>query len=395
MTSIDQILNQIPGVAKPFGKFLVSLLSAYSLFQGKANRTNLHRYGGPSPSTQYRWQGRNHPISFADLNLRILQDAGVLEAPVAIALDATFIPKSGKHTHGIAKFWDSSQDRAHKGLELSVLSLVSLGQQPRAWALHARQTPAELAFPDNRTSHYIKHLRSQRHRFPDKVRHVLADSLYANFAFVHAVLQMDLHLVSKLRKDADLRYLYDGPYSGRGRAKQYDGKVDYEDWSRWEKLDLGDDRLQGYTQVVNHKSLRQNMRVVVIFPQGQAQRRRVLMCTDTDVTGAQVLRWYKARFQIEFVIRDAKQHTGLCDGQMRSERGLDFHFNTSLCALNLIYVQEKARVGDGVFSLASFKRRKYNETLLETLFLKLDLPPTCPKVQAAFNQLRNYGVIAA
>ena len=257
------------------------------------------------------------------------------------------------------------------------------------------QTPAELAFPDNRTSHYIRHLRSLRHRLPEQVRHVLADSLYANFAFIHAVLQMGLELVSKLRQDANLRYLYKGLYSGKGRRKMYDGKVDYQDWSKWDGLDLDDDRLEGYTLVVNHQRFKENMRVVVIFPKGQPDKRRVLMCTDVEVEGVELLHWYKARFQIEFVIRDAKQHTGLCDGQMRSSQGLDFHFNSSLASLSLMYAQEKARVDDGVFSIASLKRRKYNETLLETAFLKLGLPSTCPKVQTAFHELRNYGVIAA
>ena len=35
-----------------------------------------------------------------------------------------------------------------------------------------------------------------------------------------------LHLISKLRKDADLTYLYTGEISiGKGRRKQYDGKM--------------------------------------------------------------------------------------------------------------------------------------------------------------------------
>ncbi len=393
MTSIEQILSQMPGIAKPQRNFLVSLFGAYCLFQGRANMTNLHRYGAPSPRTQSRWHRRR--FDFADFNLRLLEDADLLGGPLAVAIDATFIPKSGKRTFGLANFWDSSQDRAHKGLELSLLALVSLQKQPRAWPLHARQTAAQQDFPDNRTGAYIKHLRSQRHLLPGQVRYVLADSLYANFAFVSAVLQMDLHLISKLRRDADLRYLYQGEQSKRGRKKQYDGKVDFEDWSRWEAVDVGDERIVGYSQVVNHASLRCNTRVVVLFPKGQPQKRRVLMCTDPLIDAVQVLQWYKARFQIEFVFRDAKQHTGLRDGQMRSASGLDFHFNSSLSALNTIYAQEQAQRCQGVLSMASFKRRKYNELLIEFLFSELDISPTSEKAQGAFSRLRNYGVIAS
>jgi hypothetical protein len=45
--------------------------------------------------------------------------------------------------------------------------------------------------------------------------------------------------------------------------------------------------------------------------------------------------FYKARFQIEFIFRDAKQFTGLLDCQSCDADKLDFHFNASLTALNL------------------------------------------------------------
>jgi hypothetical protein len=50
------------------------------------------------------------------------------------------------------------------------------------------------------------------------------------------------------------------------------------------------------------------------------------------------LRYYKARFQIEFLFRDAKQFTGLNDHQVRDQKKLDFHLNLSLTALNLLPV---------------------------------------------------------
>jgi hypothetical protein len=40
----------------------------------------------------------------------------------------------------------------------------------------------------------------------------------------------------------------------------------------------------------------------------------------------------------EFIFRDAKQFTGMCDCQARSAEKLDFHVNASLMALNLARV---------------------------------------------------------
>ena len=41
-------------------------------------------------------------------------------------------------------------------------------------------------------------------------------------------------------------------------------------------------------------------------------------------------------YRLEFVIRDAKQHTGLAHGQARSQDKIDFHLNASLTATNLL-----------------------------------------------------------
>ena len=54
---------------------------------------------------------------------------------------------------------------------------------------------------------------------------------------------------------------------------------------------------------------------------------------------------YRLRYQIEFVIRDAKQHTGLPHCQARSQEKLDFHLNMSVAAVNLLRLLETALGG--------------------------------------------------
>ncbi|MBN3883449.1 MAG: transposase [Nostoc sp. JL34] len=49
----------------------------------------------------------------------------------------------------------------------------------------------------------------------------------------------------------------------------------------------------------------------------------------------EIYHFYKLRFQIEFIFRDAKQFTGLSDCQARDVKKLDFHFNASFTALNI------------------------------------------------------------
>ena len=108
----------------------------------------------------------------------------------------------------------------------------------------------------------------------------------------------------------------------------------------------------------------------------------------------EVVRLYRSRFQVEFLFREGKQELGLSDCQARDADGLAFHFNLSLSALNVLRLEEFQR-GEGVLSIASARRRKQNENLMLRLFDRLGLDPTSPIIQPIFQDLRNYGAIAA
>ena len=61
----------------------------------------------------------------------------------------------------------------------------------------------------------------------------------------------------------------------------------------------------------------------------------LLFSTDIHLPPEQIVEYYQARFQIEFIFRAPKQFTGLSDCQARHLPRLDFHFNASIIALNL------------------------------------------------------------
>ncbi|MGY4877858.1 hypothetical protein ACLUEY_08200 [Vreelandella aquamarina] len=76
---------------------------------------------------------------------------------------------------------------------------------------------------------------------------------------------------------------------------------------------------------------------------------------------------YKARFQIEFLFRDAKQFLGLNDCQPHKKKALHFHFNASMTALNLLKLEDRQQLSDDrrVISIASWRTFKANAQLLE------------------------------
>ncbi|MFT7606740.1 MAG: IS4 transposase [Saprospiraceae bacterium] len=78
-----------------------------------------------------------------------------------------------------------------------------------------------------------------------------------------------------------------------------------------------------------------NLAYVEFLKAGESTERYALyFSTDLDLDGYLIYKYYKARFQIEFLFRDAKQFTGLTHCQSRDENKLYYHFNTSLSSVN-------------------------------------------------------------
>ena len=227
------------------------------------------------------------------------------------------------------------------------------------------------------------------------LRYVIADGYYSKRKFLDGVRALGMHQIGKLRRDANLRYLYQGPgRSGPGRPKTYDGKVQWDDLSRFERVQGEDDDVVLYHQLLNHVHLRRNLRVVLVVDT-RTQRRAVLFSSDTDLDAQTLYRGYKARFQIEFLFRDAKQFTSLSACQARSQAKLHFHFNASMSALTLGKLEARQQGGGAQagFSMASLKRRAFNQHLLERISRHLAHGHSLEKSSPDYQDLCNYGII--
>lgn len=185
-----------------------------------------------------------------------------------------------------------------------------------------------------------------------------------------------MHLICKLRDDADLRYLHKGTTTGkRGRPKKYDGKVDnlnidMDNFSLVSK----DDHAAAITAIVYSKSLKRNVRVVHVFY--STGKHKLYFSTDTEMEASEILKFFQSRFQIEFLYRDGKQHTGLNDCQARSENKLDFHFNAALTAINLAKAAHWLNIPKEFrksFSMTDIKTINHNTLQLNLFFDKIGI----------------------
>jgi hypothetical protein len=112
-----------------------------------------------------------------------------------------------------------------------------------------------------------------------------------------------------------------------------------------------------YTAILYHKCLKRIIRVVMLY-NPDTREHNFLFFTEKFIDAEIILDYYSARFQIEFLFRDAKQHIGLEECQSRNKKALDFHFNAVMASLNQIkadlYHEGKLSI-DNSISIADYK----------------------------------------
>ncbi len=93
--------------------------------------------------------------------------------------------------------------------------------------------------------------------------------------------------------------------------------------------------------------------------------------------------------------RDAKQFTGLSDCQARSAGKLRFHFNASLSAVSFakLEARQSSDRPQASFSMASLKRRSFNQHLVDRILDHLATGGRLEKFSAVYEELCNYGTI--
>jgi hypothetical protein len=157
---------------------------------------------------------------------------------------------------------------------------------------------------------------------------------------VDAMTQLGLEVICRLRHDANLKYIYNGPKKkGRGRPKKYSGKVDLRNIDkRVFKKSYQDEEKVIYEAVVYAVSLKINIKMAYteyMNEKGQVVNTILYYSTNTSRDAIDIVRYYKARFQMEFIFRDGKQYTGLDNCQARSVEKIHNHVNYAMTAVNV------------------------------------------------------------
>lgn len=332
---------------QPFGEisnyrktFVITVLQLFCGFGGRANLLNLSRNCSFCEKTFHR--NFAEEFDFSWFNYRSLPSTA---NPILVA-DASFLHKNGTKTEHFGTYWSGKDGKAIKGLEIHSFAIVDTDSFI-AYHLKAFQTRSSIP-NGTRMDKYTQDTKSLLPYLPKNLHYVVADGFYAKLKMVIGVIEMGLDLISRLRSDANLKYPEDS------KSK-----------SNWKKVDFKD--LSQLTQSVDKKyfygvvySVRFKRLILLVSTKRQGKTIN-LFSTDINMDPETLIRYYKSRFQIEFLFRDAKQHTGLTESQTRKSSKIEFHVNMSLSAINIARMQNPP---ENKFSMASSKQHYFNKSLL-------------------------------
>ena len=343
------------------------------------------------------------------------------EHEYVIAGDETVVTKAGKQTHGLDRFFSSVYGKAVPGLAFFALSLVSV-QARRSYPLLVEQRLRTAEEKEQVRNKKQKQSRNQQkpkgragrpkgNKNKDKSQiewtpelHLIQTMLQKLMALVGnacsvAYLVMDghfgnnnalqmvrqatrLHLISKLRYDAALYFVYAGEQKRFGPRRRYGNKLTYQaipQQYQVESYQAEQIHTAIYQATMLHQSFACPLNVVIMVKTNLttgAHAHAVLFSSDLALPYAKLIDYYSLRFQLEFNFRDAKQFWGLEDFMHVKQTPLANAVNLSLFMVNLShFLVQQLRLDDPDASLldlkALFRGRRY---ALETLNLLPDSP---------------------
>ena len=406
-----------PAVSRTTLRQCSRIVAALLVMTGRVTMLGISRWAGPGGSYRTVQRFFSQALPWAMLFWVFFRQHIYRSDEVYLLVgDEVVATKTGKHTHGLDRFFASLYGKPVPGLAFFTFSLVST-QQRRSFPLRVEQvvrSDAEKAASKAKAAAKKPTAPCAQRRpgrpkgskntpkadgtftpellrltgWLDALLHLIAgvvsltymvlDGHFGNHNALQMVRQHHLHLISKLRYDAALYFPYTGPYAGRGPHRKYGDKVDYDTLPR---PYLKETTVKGYMQTcvyqmqLLHKEFTQPLNVVILAKTNlrtQARAHVVLFSSDLELAYAPLVDYYGLRFQIEFNFRDAKQYWGLEDFMNVTPAGVTNAANLSLFMVNVAYrLRADIHARDPDYSVldlkADWRGSKYVEETIKML----------------------------
>jgi putative transposase len=419
---------------------LSRIVQAMLSMTGRVTMLGISRWAGRGGS--YRSVQRFFNLSIAWPQVFVKFFAQHLYRPAGeyfLVGDESVVTKSGKQTHGLDYFFSGLLSKTVKGLAIFALSLVSV-EERRSYPLQVEQvvrsveekaaakarqkkkqakkkstskkkpgrpkgsmnqdkTQVELTPELKRIRKMVKNQLAALQNLVT-VRYLALDGHFGNNNALQMVRQCGLQLISKLRHDAALYFIYDGKQKRKGPRKKYGQKINYQripEKYLVEQSTQDDICTRIYQAVMLHPDFAQTLNVVIITKTNLktgAFANVNLFSSDLQLPYEKIIDFYSLRFQIEFNFRDAKQFWGLEDFMNVKEIPLTNAFNLALFMVNLsqvlLYDLRQTIPESSILDLkAYFRAAKYFQETIKMLPLK----PEPILLEQIFGQVASLGCI--
>jgi putative transposase len=299
-----------------------------------------------------------------------------------LAGDECVVPKAGKRTYGLDRFFSSLYGRPVPATAFFALSLISM-QKRQSYPIQveqmvrsvAKKTTAKTKAKGRKqqkkkaAKRPVGRPKGSKNRDKTQVTltlelqliktmiqklllllngcftltYLVLDGHFGNNNALQMARHCGLHLISKLRRDVALYLPYHGPYSGHGPRRKYGDKIDYGNIpNKYLQQTTVEKNIQTdiYQARMLHKEFAQALNVVIIVKTNldtQAQAYVILFSSDLDLPYDKLIDYYSLRFQIEFNFRDAKQYWGLDDFMNIKPTAVTNAANLSLFMVNVAH----------------------------------------------------------
>ncbi len=330
----------------------------------------------------------------------------VIGKEVILVADESTVSKSGKVTHGLGYFYSGLQGRAIKGISFLSFSLVDV-ESRRAYPLFTKQLKKEKKTKEVKAvKKSVGRPKGSKNKNASTLRlkglfrivgwyigiikkvikiptlqYFVYDGAFGNNVGIQTVIRNGLHLISKLKRNSNLYFKFEGKQRIRGRKRIYGELIDYEniDEKYLKTTKVEDDiEVKIYQFEALHKKITGAINIVLIFStnlNNSKTTHTVLFSTDLKQEYHKVIDYYSLRFQIEFNFRDAKQFFGLEDFMNIKKRRIHNFANLSMFMNNLSFLIHKD-TGFSNYSVndlkSFFMAEKYTREVLKLYGEKVD-----------------------
>ena len=391
------ILGNMPEIGKWQSDFLQENFDLQCRMRGRHNFLNMCRYSDFNEGTFHNNYGKD--FDFFGFNLLLSQQYSSSEC--INAFDPSYISKSGKRTPGTGFYWSGCAGHNKWGLEIGGFASVDIINNT-AMHLVANQTLSQEEYP-NLLVYYAALVCFHAENLKKVSKYLAVDAYFSRFPFIDEVCATGLEVISRFRDDANLLYPYVGPHPKRKGAKtKYLGKFNPRALDEaYFTCCLAEEDYRIFEATLYSVSLKRYIRVAVMHvykEDGSIKLHKIFFSTDLALSGVDIYCYYKARYQIEFLYRDAKQFVGLEHCQSKSETKLHFHFNTALTTVSIvkaIYHLSQPIEQRTPFSMADIKTQYFNELMFDLIISRCGISPHEPKIISIKKNVLNFGKIRA